>query len=235
MIKAAIEKLIACGGIHKAENGRELVIGDFNYITPALIDTITVHTLTSLVNAWHNDPIIKDMGAFFVVESPVRVEIVSQVQPGKVRHIIYGAEPFGIDTVNPDNMQHWHSIDDFILQFRKHFQNDAGSAEILRLVSSLVRKGEETIKDNGITQVATVKTGITTVGTQNVGDVVMLRSAYMFPEIDEPQPYFLRLKSQGNDEIQAALFSAASKVVADSVIMDKIRQYLRDNTDAVVI
>ena len=95
---------------------------------------------------------------------------------------------------------------------------------ILKFTGLVKDEAVKTIGDDGVTQSATIKTGITTVGNAQVPNPVILAPYRTFPEIEQPLSKFIfRMKNDRGPE--AALFEADGKAWRNKAIRD-IKEYL---------
>ena len=98
---------------------------------------------------------------------------------------------------------------------------------LVQLLGNITDQQSVQTKDDGITQSATVKSGIQLVGEQRIKPIVTLKPYRTFLEVEQPESDFLIRLKDG----RAALFEAdggAWKCEAVKNIADKLRELLED-------
>lgn len=110
------------------------------------------------------------------------------------------------DALHPD-FQYGRFLDQesFNIAIQSQFVPTDDSALILKFVGNLKQENTKTSTDDGVTQVATVKTGVTTVEDAIVPNPVSLKPFRTFVEVDQPESEFVFRVS---DQMEAALFAA---------------------------
>ena len=81
--------------------------------------------------------------------------------------------------------------------------------------------------DDGITQKATIKTGIASKGDAVVPNPVILRPFRTFVEVEQPESAFVfRMREGGRGEIECAIFEADGGAWKNAA-MKRIKEYLQ--------
>ncbi len=99
----------------------------------------------------------------------------------------------------------FHQVEKFIIALQAQFVQSETTAAILKLVGNMTKVAEVGTKDNGVTQVVEVKSGLAKVDNFSVPNPVNLAPFRTFIEIKQPASNFvLRM----NDRFQCGLFEA---------------------------
>ncbi|MBZ4301937.1 hypothetical protein LAJ58_11255, partial [Streptococcus pneumoniae] len=108
--------------------------------------------------------------------------------------------------------------------FQTNFIDDNDRGTLLEFASALKIENGAEIEDNGVSQVATVKTGVASLAKGKAPNPVTLRPYRTFSEVEQPASLFVfRIDKQAN----MALFEADGKRwVADAV--GNIAAYLKE-------
>lgn len=175
------------------------------------VDWHGVCTLTGLIDYIKADPdeAVESVGLHIVVESPHNVRAYSCAQGRHKQRDIYIESCCAPVIGNGFTFNEWHSQDRFIINALSQFQPTENLTQVLEIVSSLISTSEKNLTDDGLSQSATVKKGITTLATVEIPKRVKLRPYRTFAEIvEQPESEFvLRLQERG-DGIEIALFEA---------------------------
>lgn len=170
---------------------------------------IVLHTLTGLCD--YAESIKTDItnGAgkyFFVIVSPREVQLVSQLDKDRKR------ECLAIAKAEPPvfNFNEYYYSESFNIALQSVFSpmNEDDRAAVLQFVGTVKAGTVKEYGDDGVSQKATIRTGVATLGEAIVPNPCELSPIRSFPEIvPVPSQFVLRLR-QRDDEIQAALFEA---------------------------
>lgn len=97
----------------------------------------------------------------------------------------------------------------FVISLQSHFVEDAASKALLALASSLTAENVVIAEDDGISQVATARQGVSLKTNKKIEPKVKLRPFRTFREVEQPASMFLfRLQSRENQPPSCALFEA---------------------------
>lgn len=118
------------------------------------------------------------------------------------------------------------SQEEFIINVMTKFVQDEQTEELLRLVSSIRSDKLQVSDDDGFSQVASTRAGVTLVNEKKVKNIWKLRTYKTFPEIEQPIiPYVLRLHQRGDEMPQFALYDCDGGQWKVETAKD-VRQYL---------
>lgn len=129
----------------------------------------------------------------------------------------------------------------FIVNLMTKFDDSDERTELLQLVTSIRDQEIRTSDDDGYSQVANVKTGVSLVAEKKVKNLWKLRTFKTFPEIEQPViPYILRLHDGRGSAPQFALYDCdggAWKVQVTKAIREYCSNWLKSNelADKVVV
>jgi len=175
--------------------------------------TLMTSTLTGLVDLLDQavDSIENAAECYFLhVVNCQRVEVVSPLTgPDDIyRHVIYAATfpsfdgfPFG----------QWLGSEEFIIKIRSLFAKTDSLAQLLQYVGKLSVDESITTEDDGISQRAVLKSGISgAIPTAATAPVFVRMAPYRtFREIEQPESEFLfRMRKSRENQVQCALFES---------------------------
>lgn len=231
MIKAAIEKILDLGKVEVKEiNGQTYSnkpLCRINHNPKA--SEIDMSTLSSLVDYIKSS--IDDMnnGMIIHVQSPTRVVLYSALDKDRVREYIVDVRA----NIPEFDFDRYMDHEKFCINLQSKFFDDGDRALIMKFAGTVEAGTVAEYGDDGMTQKATVKTGIASKGEAIVPSPATLRPYRTFVEVEQPVSKFIfRMKQDKYDGIQCALFEAdggAWKIDA----MKNIKNYLEAELEGV--
>ena len=240
MIKEALQYLVELG---KAEE--HTINGDTYsdkplhridmYIPKA--NAIEMHTLTSLVDYIKSD--VDTMSEKMIVEvaSPTKVNLYSQLDYNRDREKLVSVSA----RVPEFSFNNFMDQEKFCINLQSKFIDDPQTDRslILKFAGTVEAGTVAEYGDDGITQKATVKTGIASKGDAIVPNPVKLRPYRTFLEVEQPISEFIfRMKQDKYDGINCAIFEAdggAWQIAATKAIKEYLQFELADMTQFTVI
>lgn len=240
MIKEALQYLVELG---KAEE--HTINGDTYsdkplhridmYIPKA--NAIEMHTLTSLVDYIKSD--VDAMSEKMIVEvaSPTKVNLYSQLDYNRDREKLVSVSA----RVPEFSFNNFMDQEKFCINLQSKFVNDPQTdrALILKFAGTVEAGTVSEYGDDGVTQKATVKTGIASKGDAIVPNPVKLRPYRTFLEVEQPVSEFIfRMKQDKYDGINCAIFEAdggAWQIAATKAIKEYLQFELADMPQFTVI
>lgn len=239
MIKEALQYIVGMG---KAEqhviNGNMYSDKPLHRIDPHIpkASAIQMNTLTSLVDyiKAHID-VMTDKMIVHVV-SPTKVRLYSQLfDADREREYMVDVEA----RVPDFNFNQFMEQEKFIINLQSKFIDTLDRALLLKFAGTVEAGTVGEYGDDGVTQKATVKTGIASKGEAIVPNPVHLRPYRTFLEVDQPESDFVfRMKQDKYDGIQCAVFEAdggAWKMEATHSIKEYLKTELADMPQFTVI
>ena len=229
MIKEALQYIV---GLGKAE---EHVINGACYSDKPLhridtyypkADAIEMHTLTSLVDYIKSE--VDEMPPRMIVEvkSPTEVELYSQLDPNRDREslVVASARVPGFE------FDRFVEHEKFCINLQSKFLKSDDRELILKFAGTVEAGSVSEYGDDGVTQKATIKTGLASKGDAIVPNPVCLRPYRTFLEVEQPESAFVfRMKQDNYGSVMCAVFEAdggAWKMDATQAIKEYLQREL---------
>ncbi len=202
-----------------------------NYIPKA--DCVTVHTLTSLLDYIISG--IDEMADKMIVavESPTCVRLYSQLDDNRDREYVMKAEALLPDFRFGQFMNH----ESFCIALQSKFEPNDDRELLLKFAGTVESGTVAQYGDDGVTQKATIKTGLASKGEAIVPNPVRLQPYRTFLEVAQPESDFIFRMREGQG-VECAIFEAdggAWKMEAMRRISKYLRDYLEDFPQFTVI
>ena len=182
--------------------------------------TLELSTLTSLVDYLKTDlNQLKDQKLIVVVEKNDEVCVWSEDDELKHRTLLVDVKA----RIPELTFGRFLSSEQFNIMLQSNFIDGNDRGALLEFASALKIENGAEIEDNGVSQVATVKTGVASLAKGKVPNPVDLRPYRTFTEVEQPSSKFVfRIDKNG----EMALFEADGKRwVSDAV--SRIADYLK--------
>lgn len=182
--------------------------------------TLELSTLTSLVDYLKTDlNQLKDQKLIVVVEKNDEVCVWSENDELEHRTLLVDVKA----RIPELTFGRFLSSEQFNIMLQSNFIDGNDRGALLEFASALKIENGAEIEDNGVSQVATVKTGVASLAKGKVPNPVDLRPYRTFTEVEQPSSKFVfRIDKNG----QMALFEADGKRwVSDAV--SRIADYLK--------
>lgn len=196
---------------------------------------IEMGTLTGLVDYLKAG--IDDMAPRMLVQvvSPTSVRVVSRLDGDRKRE-----ELVRVSAPVPDfDYGRYMEQEKFIISMQAKFLPGDDRELLLRFAGTVRDESIAEYGDNGVSQKATIKTGISTVGDAVVPNPVTLRPFRTFVEVEQPESRFVfRMRQSEGRGVECAVFEAdggAWKNVAMGNIKQWLQTELRDFPQYTVI
>lgn len=193
-------------------------------------DTLSLTTLSGLV-AMVKKECKSYLNPLFVrVTSPEKVDVFGTIRADSQRE-----RPFTADAVLPAfEFNRYYTVEDMIIRLKSRFAETEDREYLVKLLGNITDSQSVQTKDDGITQSATVRSGIQLVGEQKIKPIIKLKPYRTFLEVEQPESEFLIRLKDGH----AALFEAdggAWRNQAMANVGDLLREMFKDNEDVIVI
>ncbi|WP_449452286.1 hypothetical protein [Streptococcus suis] len=222
IIAASNGKLYYDGNIHSL---REL---DARPIPPRLY----LNTLDSLVDYLKTD--LDQLGnkrVLVVVESPKEVIVYEELDKDANR-----ARLVEVRSMTPDiHFGIYEETSDFNIMLQSKFADAEDRGTVLEFASALKIDNGTEIVDNGVSQTATIKTGVASLGQAKAPNPVTLRPYRTFAEVEQPASQFIyRINKAG----YMALFEADGgkwKLDAINNIADYLKSKLGEQDNITIL
>lgn len=125
-------------------------------------------------------------------------------------------------------------VESFIIRMQSMFVQDEATTTILKIVGNVGDGVVRNFADDGVTQQATVKTGVSRVENVDVPNPVELAPYRTFLEIDQPKSKFVFRMRSGAEAPTCALFEADGGAWKNEAIC-RIREWLKDRVRGIAI
>lgn len=231
-IKEALEYAVGLASqeqkIIRSENGK--LYYDMNAHSLRELDTrpippkLYLNTLDGLVDYLKTDlDQLKDKRVLVVIESPKEVTVYEELDKEANR-----ATLVTVESMTPDiRFGYYEEASDFNIMLQSRFVDAEDRSTVIEFASALKIENGTEIVDNGISQTATIKTGVASLGQAKAPNPVTLRPYRTFSEVEQPASQFIyRINKLGS----MALFEAdGGKWKLDAI--KNIADYLKSKLD----
>jgi hypothetical protein len=163
------------------------VHNNYNVAPEPTIKPLFTHTLQSVVDALvANFEAEHTKRLVIYIHSPISVSLTSNSETKDLqRHCLIDADAYVADF----GFGMEHGYENFIIALNSQFQDNEGRAELLKALSQISKKVENSLTDTGVSQEFKAKAGITTsVQLKNPIELIPFRT---FPEVRQPESLFV--------------------------------------------
>lgn len=184
---------------------------------------IQMNTLTSLVDYLKAG--VDSMADKMLVQvvSPMKVRVLSMLDADRKRE-----ELVDVEAMIPDfEYGRYMGNERFIIALQSKFIANDDRALLLQFAGTVKDESIAQYGDDGVTQKATIKTGITSVGDAVVPNPVKLRPFRTFIEVEQPESAFVfRMRQAEGHGVECAIFEADGGAWKNAA-MKSIKEYLQ--------
>lgn len=195
---------------------------------------IEMSTLTSLIDYIKSKTDAMDNMIVHVV-SPLEVRLFSALDKDRVRETLVAVEGQVPDFKYGQYINH----EEFLIALQSKFLDSEERAGLLAFVGNVENGSVSSYGDDGVSQKATVKTGVVSREDKIVPNPVKLRPFRTFVEAEQPASDFVfRMRDDGRGGVQCAIFEAdggAWKNCAMESIKDYLKQELEEFKNFTII
>lgn len=204
-------------------NGRTYCTKDLKrYDRPDKAEPIKATTLTSLVDYIKESRNELRERMIIQVVSPTKVLLYSGLLPERDRETL-----FEVNAMLPQfNYGSEYDQEAFLVSMQSCFAPSSDREAVTVLASNIVNTQQATFSDDGITQQAVIKTGITTKENALVPNPVKLLPYRTFLEVDQPASEFVFRISEGRGGAPLFKLVAADGGLWKSQAVDNVKRYL---------
>lgn len=187
--------------------------------TPA---AITVTTLTALVDYLKTGLDKKSSNNLLVhVKSPEKVVLYSELREDAERESYMECAALLPNNIHFDRFL---STEDFNIMLQSSFVENKDRTLLLKVTGCVKESAVKEIGDDGVSQAATIKTGVASVNEVVVPNPVLLAPFRTFPEIEQPESKFVFRMQSGP---RAAIYEADGGAWRNKAMGD-IKAYLEE-------
>lgn len=190
-----------------------------NNLRAAAIEMNTLSSLVDYAKAFSDE--MSDQMLVQVV-SPTEVKLISCLDMDRKRECLVNVEAMIPEFAYGRYMDH----ESFIIALQSKFIDNDDRALLLRFAGTVKDESVAQYGDDGVTQTATVKTGITSVEKAIVPNPVILRPYRTFVEVEQPDSAFVfRMRQSEGRGVECAIFEADGGAWKNEA-MRNIKSYL---------
>ena len=206
-------------------NGERYVDKDVYRVENELrASAIQMNTLTSLVDYLKAGVDTMAEKMLVQVVTPTKVRVLSMLDADRKRE-----ELVDVEAMIPDfEYGRYMGTERFIIALQSKFIDNDDRALLLKFSGTVKDESIAEYGDDGVTQKATVKTGITSVGDAIVPNPVKLQPFRTFIEVTQPESAFVfRMRQADGRGVECAIFEADGGAWKNAA-MKSIKEYLQN-------
>lgn len=218
--KEALEYLVGLGEVKTIEvNGQQYATKGLVRINELEPEALKVTTLTATIDYIKNNLDAKASTNLLVhIKSPETVALYSELRGDKQRECYIVANAL----LPKIQFERFLDREQFNIMMQSNFVDNLDKEAILKVVGTIQDNQVKDVKDDGVTQAVTIKTGITQVGQAFVPNPVALAPYRTFQEIKQVESNFVFRMKEGPT---AALFESDGGAWRNET-MKRIKEYL---------
>ena len=187
------------------------------------VQAIEMTTLTSLVEYIKAGIDTMDDKMIVHVSSPEKVLLYSMLDLERVREYIVEVNAQVPEFRYGRYMDH----ESFLIALQSKFIPNDDRELLLKFTGTVENGTVSQYGDDGVTQKATIKTGIASKGEAVVPNPVRLRPFRTFVEVEQPESAFVfRMRQDSDDGVECAVFEADGGAWKNAA-MENIKKYLQ--------
>ncbi|AJA42839.1 hypothetical protein DP125_13540 [Clostridium tetani] len=221
--KDALEYLVGLGETKVIEvDGQKYSTKELYRVRDPKPSELNTTTLTALVDYLKSNFDAKSSKKLLVhVKSPSCVELCSELRGDKDREYYLSCE-----ALTPNNIVFDRFLDteQFNIMLQSSFVENKDRGLLLKVTGCVKDSAVKEVGDDGVSQAATIKTGVASVNEVKVPNPVVLAPFRTFPEIEQPESKFIFRMQSGP---RAALFEADGGAWRNEAMI-KIKAYLEE-------
>lgn len=184
---------------------------------------IEMTTLTSLVEYIKANVDCMDSKMIIHVQSPTKVSLYSQLDIDRVREYLVEVNA----NVPEFSYGRYYDHESFLIALQSKFINNPDRELLLKFAGTVEDKSVATYGDDGVTQKATIKTGVASKSDAIVPNPVKLRPFRTFIEVEQPESAFVfRMNQDGNGGVKCAVFESDGGAWKNAA-MKNVKEYLQ--------
>jgi hypothetical protein len=220
--REALEYLVGLGATDIIEvDGKKFSSKPIHAVKDPKPAQLTVSTLTALVDYLKSNLDKKSSEKLLIhIISPEKVDLHSELREDKDRETYIVCE-----ALTPNNIRYNNFIDteNFNIMLQSSFVDNHDKSLLLKVTGCIRDNAVKEVGDDGVSQAATIKTGVASVADVKVPNPVTLAPYRTFPEIEQPESKFIFRMQSGP---RAALYEADGGSWRNEA-MNRIKDYLQ--------
>lgn len=191
-------------------------------------ETIEMSTLTGLVDYIRSGVDGPREEMIVQVVSPTKVRLISALDSDRKRETMVTV----IAQVPEFPYGKYMEKERFVIALQSKFLKGEDRDLLLRFAGTVENGTVSQYKDDGVTQKATIRTGIASKGEAEVPNPVTLQPFRTFVEVEQPESSFVfRMKQDDKNGVECAIFEADGGAWMNEA-MRRIKEYLQEELDA---
>lgn len=186
------------------------------------LDCLRISTLSGLVDYIKSDVDKENwLNLLIVVKSPTEISVEKGLDiDGKRRKVAF------VNALTPRiNFNNYYDTESFNILLQSAFVENVHRGVLLKVVGNIKEETIQSIGDDGISQAATIKTGVATVEDVKIPNPVILVPRRTFVEVEQPESQFVFRMQSGPT---CALFEADGGAWRNEAMLN-IKKYLETN------
>ncbi|EJE7236586.1 hypothetical protein M5L40_003603 [Clostridium botulinum] len=203
-------------------NGQTYSTKRLNQVQDPIPAELRTRTLTALVDYLESEIDKKSSEKLLVhVISPNKVVLYSELRKDAERETYMLC-----DALTPDNIyfDRFMDTEQFNIMLQSSFIENKDRSLLLKVTGCVKDTAVKEVGDDGVSQAATIKTGVASVNEVKIPNPVVLAPFRTFPEIQQPESKFIFRMRSGP---QAALYEADGGAWRNEA-MRRIKAYLEE-------
>ena len=168
-------------------------------IEKPLATPVSAHSLQALIDYVTGNP--DKLAEVLVGVESRAVAVMSPLNEDKNRETYFTAGPH----IQDSHYGRYMDVEDFRIWLMTGFADTEERKKVIEFISSLSDKDENELKDDGVAQSVTVKTGVASLGLADVPNPVTLSPYRTFTDIEQPSSPFVFRMQKG---LSCALYEA---------------------------
>lgn len=193
-------------------------------VTERYADSFALTTLSSLVE-YIKVNVESMKGYMFVhVQSPTKVQVFSTLDFFRKREYVVNVYA----NLPEITTNRFIDRETFNIALQSKFEETTDKTLLLKFVGTVEEGTVQEYGDDGVTQKATIKTGIASRGDAIVPNPVVLKPYRTFTEVEQPESAFVfRMKSDRCGGVECAIFEADGGAWKNKA-MENVKAYLKE-------
>lgn len=168
--------------------------------------------------------------SFIHVESHCQVNVVDSLNVDMDRNIF----AFAKCPHDRRRGKDWYDLESFIITIKSDFVQDENTDKLLNISSKIDLSDTASLKDDGISQEVSLKSGVHLVNKTEIPSLIKLRPYSTFTEIEQPACDFVYRVRKKEHSVQIGLFECENANWQVQAVND-IYNYLKDKVNIPVV
>lgn len=192
------------------------------YDKPEKAEKFTVKTLSAVVDYVRDCNREFRSGMILHVASPTRVVLMSRLDEEREREVLLEADA----EVSKFEFDRWYDQEGFMINLQANFESNEDLEIVKKVAGNTVKRNENAVSDDGVTQIATATVGVATKADVIVPNPVTLIPYRTFQEVQQPDSKFIfRI---GDKEVPAFKLVEAQGGIWKNTAINNIKAYFTE-------